>query len=148
MVRRWGMTEAVGLVSVLGADGAAGWGPWTADGPSEKTRELVDDEVRRLTDIAYEQARALLAEHRPQLDSLAAALLASETLDDPEAYASAGLPPAQHAGGPPPTHPDRKSQGAHPSGKAAFTESAQRQHGAFIGYAHTESRPVNERSQS
>lgn len=89
MVGRWGMSKAVGLVNVLGTHG--GWGPWSADGPSEKTRELVDDEVRRLTDTGYDDALALLREQRAQLDSLAAALLAHKTLDEPDAYAAAGL---------------------------------------------------------
>ena len=92
MVGRWGMSKAVGLVDVFGSDAAGAWGPLSADGPSEKTRELVDEEVRRLTDAAYDEALALLREHRAQLDSLAAALLANETLDEPDAYAAAGLP--------------------------------------------------------
>jgi cell division protease FtsH len=35
----------------------------------------------------------VLAAHREQLDRLADALLAKETLDEDEAYATAGLPP-------------------------------------------------------
>jgi cell division protease FtsH len=92
MVGRWGMSTAVGLVNVLGAESPAAWGPWSNDGPSEKTRELVDAEVRALTDAAYEQALELLRSHRPQLDALAQALLEHETLDEPDAYAAAGLP--------------------------------------------------------
>ena len=34
---------------------------------------------------------ALLSEHRPQLESLTAALLEAETLDEAQAYAAAGL---------------------------------------------------------
>ena len=34
----------------------------------------------------------LLSEHRAQLESLAQALLAHETLDAPDAYAAAGVP--------------------------------------------------------
>ena len=92
MVGRWGMSKAIGLISVLGMDGTATWGPWTSDGPSEKTRELVDDEVRRLTDASYDEALSLLRDHRDQLDALAEALLARETLDETDAYAAAGLP--------------------------------------------------------
>ena len=85
------MSKAVGLVDVLGADGG-GWGPWSADGPSEKTRELVDDEVRALTDTAYKEALELLHAHLDKLATLAQALLDRETLDEPDAYSAAGLP--------------------------------------------------------
>ena len=92
MVGRWGMSKAIGLVNVLGNDAAGAWGPFSTDGPSEKTRELVDHEVRALTDAAYEDALALLRDHRSQLLALAAALLEHETLDEPDAYAAARLP--------------------------------------------------------
>ena len=93
MVGRWGMSKAVGLVSVLGAEDEASWGPWSGEGPSERTRELVDDEIRTFIDAAYEQALELLVEHRAQLDTLAQALLEHETLDEPDAYAAAGVHP-------------------------------------------------------
>ena len=92
MVGRWGMSEAVGLVAVLGSEDAGGWGPWTGDGLSEKTRELVDAEVRALIDAAYAQARELLHAHLDKLAELAQALLERETLDEPDAYAAAGIP--------------------------------------------------------
>src|SRR3954452_20137963 len=77
MVGRWGMSEAVGLVSVLprpgnesalfpGVDGSA---------PSESTRELVDAEVRRIVDECYVKALDRLRENRDRLDLLAKALL-------------------------------------------------------------------------
>jgi cell division protease FtsH len=40
---------------------------------------------------------ALLEENRSRLDSLAQALLEHETLDQPDAYAAAGLTPAPAA---------------------------------------------------
>ena len=99
MVGRWGMSSAVGLVSVLAADGPS-WPPWGADGPSEKTRQLIDDEVRKLTDAAYGEAIALLRAHRDKLVALAEELLERETLDEPDAYAAAGLPGRErHPGG-------------------------------------------------
>jgi cell division protease FtsH len=48
--------------------------------------------VRRLLDACLEQARRTLAEHRENLDRLAARLLERETLDEDEAYAAAGIP--------------------------------------------------------
>jgi cell division protease FtsH len=52
---------------------------------------VIDEEVRRIVDGAHKEVTALLTEKRPQLDSLAAALLEHETLDEDEAYAAAGV---------------------------------------------------------
>jgi cell division protease FtsH len=91
MVGRWGMSEAIGPIAVLRADGAAAFLPGAHE-TSEATQRLVDDEVRRLVDSAHEEVTRLLTEHRDQLESLAAALLDAETLDALDAYAAAGLP--------------------------------------------------------
>jgi len=101
MVGRWGMSENVGLVTVLPRPGSeqgplAGLDP---NAPSESTRELVDTEVRRIVDECYERALDRLRENRDRLDSLAKALLENETLDERDAYAAAGFdrPPAAAA---------------------------------------------------
>jgi cell division protease FtsH len=60
---------------------------------SEETQRLIDEEVRRLVAAAHEEVRALLAENRGRLDSLANALLEHETLDQADAYAAAGIEP-------------------------------------------------------
>jgi cell division protease FtsH len=85
MVGRWGMSSAVGPVSVVSLDGQ---GPL---GPSERTHELVDNEVRRIVEELYEEVLTLLREHRASLDRLAAALLERDTLDQADAYAAAGV---------------------------------------------------------
>jgi cell division protease FtsH len=93
MVGRWGMSDAVGLVSVLprpGEEQALLGGP-APGGPSESTRELVDTEVRRIVDECYAKALDRLRENRGRLDSLARALLENETLDEADAYAAAGF---------------------------------------------------------
>jgi cell division protease FtsH len=92
MVGRWGMSEAVGLVSVLPRPGNESPFP-AADGnaPAESTRELVDSEVRRIVDECYAHAVERLQENRDRLDSLAHALLEHETLDERDAYAAAGF---------------------------------------------------------
>src|SRR5205807_80699 len=64
-----------------------------AAAPSEQTQQLVDQEVRRIVDEAYDEVVALLREHRSKLDDLALALLDRETLDGPDAYAAAGIEP-------------------------------------------------------
>src|SRR5438132_1383956 len=93
MVGRWGMSDAVGLVSVLPRPGAeqALFPGVDSRSPSESTRELVDAEVRRIVDECYARALGLLRENRERLASLAKALLANETLDEREAYAAAGF---------------------------------------------------------
>jgi cell division protease FtsH len=89
MVGRWGMSEMVGPVTVFDDRMVDAFGRPLV---SEKTMEMVDDEVRRLVDECYESARKQLAEHRDRLEALAAALLERETLDEEEAYRVAGLP--------------------------------------------------------
>ena len=59
---------------------------------SPQTHALIDEEVQRLIDGAHRAVTELLTDHRAQLDSLAAALLAAETLDAPAAYAAAMVP--------------------------------------------------------
>jgi cell division protease FtsH len=47
---------------------------------SERTAELVDEEVKRVIQTAYDRAKQVLTEHRDLLDKIAAALLERETL--------------------------------------------------------------------
>jgi cell division protease FtsH len=91
MVGRWGMSERIGTLSVLPAEGD----PRMA-GVSDGLLDAVDEEVRRITDECYTEARRLLREHRPQLDAIVTALLASESLDEAEIYAAAGIARPAH----------------------------------------------------
>jgi cell division protease FtsH len=90
MVGRWGMSAAVGPVAVIPRDGR---GPLVSgsDEVSEETQRIVDDEVRKLVDSAYDEVVVLLKNNRPKLDALAQALLEKETLDEAEAYAAASV---------------------------------------------------------
>ena len=97
MVGRWGMSDRVGLVSVLPrpeeeATMYPGAGP-----ASEATRELIDEEVRRIVDECYDKAVERLRENRARLESLAKALLERETLDEVDAYRAAGFEPREAA---------------------------------------------------
>lgn len=93
MVGRWGMSAAIGPVSVLPEPGFD-LGFVTVDGasPSESTRQLVDSEIRSIVDECHHRAVAILRENRERLDRLADRLLARETLDEAEAYQVVGLP--------------------------------------------------------
>ena len=68
---------------------------------SERTRQRIDEEIKRIVGEANDQAAQPLADNRDRLDALAEALIRDETLDEPEDYAAAGLePPADAATAP------------------------------------------------
>jgi len=71
MVVNFGMSRRVGMVDLSGDNG-----PITAD-----TARIVDEEIRRLIDEAYEDALRVLDQERPLMDGIAQALLERETLD-------------------------------------------------------------------
>jgi cell division protease FtsH len=87
MVGRWGMSERIGTLSVLPTEGD----PRTA-GVSDSLLDAVDEEVRRITDECYAEARRLLRENRGKLDSIVSELLKHESLDEADIYAAAGIP--------------------------------------------------------
>jgi cell division protease FtsH len=91
MAGRWGMSERIGPVSVLpGPNDEPTLFPGAGDA-SERTRELVDEEVRRILEECERTALAQLEAHRDQLEALARALLEHETLDEIDAYRIAGI---------------------------------------------------------
>jgi cell division protease FtsH len=96
MVGRWGMSEAVGPIAVLPADGEGPFLPGASE-TSESTQRLVDEEVRKLVERAHGHVTQLLTDHREQLESLAQALLKAETLDALDAYTAAGVPAHREA---------------------------------------------------
>ncbi|MFF8781384.1 ATP-dependent zinc metalloprotease FtsH [Streptomyces sp. NPDC005047] len=87
MVARWGMSERVGRLSALPGDAQQAYGLAAAP----QTLDAIDGEMRRVVDSCYEEAVRKLRDHRERLDALAEALLASETLDEAEAYRIAGI---------------------------------------------------------
>jgi cell division protease FtsH len=87
MVGRWGMSERIGTLSVLPSEGD----PRMA-GISDGLLDAVDEEVRRITDECYSEARRLLKEHRDKLNAIVEQLLAHESLDEADIYAAAGIP--------------------------------------------------------
>jgi cell division protease FtsH len=92
MVGRWGMSDVIGLVSVIPAPGEEQYyGPGGPVQVSDETRELVDREVRRIVEGCYERARRTLAANQHRLEALSKALLEHETLDEDDAYAAAGF---------------------------------------------------------
>jgi cell division protease FtsH len=90
MVGRWGMSDAIGPVAVIPNGTESGYF-LSSDAPSERTRELMDAEIRQLIEDCYEMALEQLRAHREQLDRLAIALLENETLGEEQIYAVAGV---------------------------------------------------------
>jgi cell division protease FtsH len=90
MVGRWGMSAAIGPVAVLPSEGMSMLLPGVSE-TSDATQRLVDEEVHRIVGAAHREVLDLLRDHRQELDALVGALLKSETLDEVEAYAAAGL---------------------------------------------------------
>jgi len=93
MVGRYGMSDAIGFVSVLPQESDGSGYPGYSD-VSERTRQRIDDEMRRIVGEAHDDAVQLLTDNRQRLDALAEALFQAETLEGPEAYAAAGLEPS------------------------------------------------------
>jgi cell division protease FtsH len=94
MVGRWGMSDALGPVSVIPRDGSGPFLPGSAE-VSPETHKLLDDEVRRIVGAAHDEVVTLLTENRARLDALASALLEHETLDEDDVYAAAGVTRSQ-----------------------------------------------------
>jgi cell division protease FtsH len=90
MIGRWGMSEAIGFVTVISAEPRGSF--MAAHETSEATQQVIDEQVRALIDTAHADVTELIDRHRDQLETLARTLLEDETLDEADAYAAAGLP--------------------------------------------------------
>jgi cell division protease FtsH len=92
MVGRWGMSRAIGPIAVMPSEARGPLLPGSSD-VSPDTQRLIDQEVQRLVEESHQAVTALLTEHRAKLESLVAALLEHETLDQDAAYAAARVDP-------------------------------------------------------
>ena len=77
MVTKWGFSDEVGVVYHSGKVGAD-------HSPSPETQAAIDLEVKRLCEASYERATKILTDHRDELDLVAHALIARETLSGAE----------------------------------------------------------------
>lgn len=84
MVCEWGMTESLGVVAYdekaeggkyLGTQG------YHEKTYSEETARAIDSEVRKMLDTAYDLAKAVIVEHRDQVQLMTDMLMEFETLD-------------------------------------------------------------------
>jgi cell division protease FtsH len=96
MIMRWGMSEKLGA-RTLGHNQAMPFlGRDFSQEPdySEEVARAIDDEIRRIIEEAHDRARAVLAAHREQLDSVAKILVERETIERGEFEALLdGTPP-------------------------------------------------------
>ncbi len=90
MVVSWGMSPKVGPLNYASEDGSA----FQQKPYGEATAQLIDDEMRRITEECLSDAEKLLTEHRAQLDALAKALLKNDSLDEGEIHKVTGIKPA------------------------------------------------------
>jgi len=83
MVLTWGMSEQLGPIS-YGPEGGLTDQMYIMPGEkeySESTAEVIDKEVKRITDQTYKKAKELIEANKDKLDRIAKALLKYETLD-------------------------------------------------------------------
>jgi len=85
MVRDWGMNERLGFV-FYGEDDqrTAMFDIGGGREYSEQTQQAIDEEVKKLIDVLYEETRQLLEANRERVEAIAKALLKYETLDSNE----------------------------------------------------------------
>jgi cell division protease FtsH len=98
MVTQFGMSDAIGPIAVGDREQEIFLGREVVQRReiSDRTAQLVDEEVKRILVNAYKDATRILTDRRPVLDRLAAALLERETLDRDEVelvVAGKPLPP-------------------------------------------------------
>src|SRR3954464_3686159 len=83
MVCLFGMSDSVGLARVAQRQGPmflAGDGQFQRD-CSEKTAQQIDEEVKKILDQSYAEAKEVLSVHRDQLELVTTELLKAETID-------------------------------------------------------------------
>jgi cell division protease FtsH len=83
MVLRWGMSDKVGNIDY--AEAHEGYSGQTAGlSVSAHTKELIEEEVKRIVSEAYDRAYAILTERKDEWERLAQGLLEYETLTGEE----------------------------------------------------------------
>ncbi len=79
MVSQWGMSDKLGNINYTSTQESY-LGSQSQFNASNESRTIIDQEVRRLVDEAYERAKTILKEHWQDMENLAQGLLEYETL--------------------------------------------------------------------
>jgi cell division protease FtsH len=85
MVTKFGMSDKIGPIALESSGGRPLFGQGVEDKAySETVSTLIDQEVSKIMNEAYDRAFALIKENRPALDAIAKALIDVETLEQAE----------------------------------------------------------------
>jgi cell division protease FtsH len=112
MVTKWGLSDRLGPLSYAEEEGEVFLGRSVTQHKqvSDETAHVIDVEVRRVIDTAYNRARDILVKHRDKLDAMADALVKYETIDDQQIK--------EIMSGKPPTPPEGWDSGLGPTGSS------------------------------
>src|SRR2546421_17430 len=114
MVTQFGMSKLIGPIAVGDREQEIFLGREVVQRReiSDRTAQLVDEEVKSILERAYAEAERILKERRPALDRVAAALLERETLErELVEMAIAGQPLPPYVPPPPPTRAEGAAEG-------------------------------------
>jgi cell division protease FtsH len=118
MVTQFGMSDKIGVIAVGDREQEVFLGREIGHrrDVSESLAQMVDSEVKRIVDEAYERARSILSQNRELLDRFSVALLERETMDREEmSLLNRGEPLPPRAAPPLPPPPPPSKTGASPS---------------------------------
>jgi cell division protease FtsH len=84
MVTKWGLSPRLGPLSYMEDEGEVFLGRSVTQHKqvSDVTAHVIDEEIRRVIDDAYGFAKKILVDNREKLDTMAAALIKYETIDE------------------------------------------------------------------
>jgi len=107
MVTEWGMSDKLGFLAYSADQQEVflGHSVTQQKNVSDATANVIDEEIRRITDEAYDDARRILEEQMEDLHTLAKGLLEYETLSGDEIEALLAGGPINRGGNDEPTKP-------------------------------------------
>jgi len=120
MVTKWGLSDKLGPLTYSEESGEVFLGRQVTQHKqvSDETAHVIDVEVRRVIDNAYQKAQNILETNRDKLDAMAQALIKYETIDEQQIKdimaGRAPKPPADwdySVGAPPPKRPEGEADG-------------------------------------
>jgi cell division protease FtsH len=94
MVSQWGMSDKLGPISYGQKDEPIFLGKEIATHKdySEKTAQMIDEEMKKIIDDQYKRAKGILEEHKDQLIKFSETLFDRETMDAEEIYQLLEIP--------------------------------------------------------